>query len=157
VAKTLFKLFKGATHIYTKTYPIIALLGLMLFVIAAPIASQDPNISPLQYAKAREAPIIELTYTDIIKASILIEKLRPETNIRLIIYSENNFVKKIVYTARGGIAEYIFSNKLVETIGLYSFINKVSVPQIKVIDSIKNISEDLVVNFGEETILCSYE
>jgi len=157
VAKTLFKLFKGATYFSTKTHLIIALLGLMLFVIATPIASQDPNISPLQYAKAREAPIIELTYTDIIKANILIEKLRPEMNIRLIMYSENNFVKKIVYTSSGEISEYILSNKLVETIGLYSFINKVSVPQIKVIDSIKNISEDLVVNFGEETILRSYE
>jgi hypothetical protein len=150
VAKTLIKILES---VFTKAHLIFALLGLALFVVAAPIASQDPNISPIQYASAREAPIIELTHTDLTKACTLIEKLSLGTNEHVIVYSENNFIKKIVYTARGEVAEYVFSNKLVEAIGLYSFIHKVSAPQVVAISSFNSTLGSLVVNFGEEAVL----
>jgi hypothetical protein len=150
VAKTLTKILES---VFTKAHRILALLGLALFVVAAPIASQDPNISPIQYARAREAPIIELTYTDLIKAHTLIEKLSLGRNERIIVYSENTFTKKIVYTAGGGVTEYVFSNKLVEAIGLYSFIHKVLAPQVVAISSFRSTLGSLVVNFGEEVVL----
>jgi len=153
-AKALTKVFRGLPYVNVRLNLAIALLGITLLTIAAPIAARDPNISPIQYAKVREAPMIDLTIADLAKANIFMGKVEARINTYFIIQSESSFIKKIVYTSRGGIAEYVLSSRLVEAINLYSFIHKISIPRITAIKSLNSTSTyNLLVNFGEEKVL----
>jgi len=153
-AKALTKVFRGLPYVNVRLNLAIALLGITLLTIAAPIAARDPNISPIQYAKVREAPMIDLTIADLAKANIFMGKVEARINTYFIIQSESSFIKKIVHTGRGGIVEYVLSSKLVEAINLYSSIHKISIPRITVINSLNNTSTyNLLVNFGEEKVL----
>jgi len=46
----------------------IALVSLLLVVVSVPIASHDPNVSPIEYARIRGAGEVELSPTDILEA-----------------------------------------------------------------------------------------
>jgi hypothetical protein len=131
-AKTLAKILKGVSYPSIRVYFIIALLGLTLFIAAAPIASQDPNISPIQYNKVREIPQFEINIALLLKASIVISLIQPVNIDVLGVYSENLFIEKIVYTSAGLKTEYRYSNPLVKAMELYSFINSIRVPKLEV-------------------------
>jgi hypothetical protein len=153
VAKTLFKLFKGATHIPTKTHLIIALLGLMLFAMAAPIASQDPNISPIQYAKARQSDVVPLDISDVKEARFVLI-----LGERKIYYTYSYAVYKIgAYRLSSnpeeravGIWYPVFTTRLASAVGLYSFLNKLQAPDMEVLTYNEwlyfNSDSDLIFN-----------
>jgi hypothetical protein len=103
-----------------------------LFIAAAPIASQDPNISPIQYNKVREIPQFEINIALLLKASIVISLIQPVNIDVLGVYSENLFIEKIVYTSAGLKTEYRYSNPLIKAMELYSFINSIRVPKLEV-------------------------
>jgi hypothetical protein len=153
VAKTLFKLFEGATHIYTKTHLVIALLGLMLFVIAAPIASQDPNISPIQYAKAHQSDVVPLDISDVKEARFILV-----LGERKIYYTYSYAVYKTgAYRLSSnpeeravGIWYPVLTTRLASAVGLYSFLNKLQVPDMEVLTYNEllyfNSDSDLIFN-----------
>jgi hypothetical protein len=153
VAKTLFKLFKGATYFSTKTHLVIALLGLMLFVIAAPIASQDPNISPIQYAKARQSDVVPLDISDVKEARFILV-----LGERKIYYTYSYAVYKTgAYRLSSnpeeravGIWYPVFTTRLASAVGLYSFLNKLQVPDMEVLTYNEllyfNSDSDLIFN-----------
>jgi hypothetical protein len=153
VAKTLFKLFEGATHISTKTHLVIALLGLMLFAIAAPIASQDPNISPIQYAKARQSDVVPLDISDVKEARFILI-----LGERKIYYTYSYAVYKIGAYRLSSIPEEravgiwypVFTTRLASAVGLYSFLNKLQAPDMEVLTYNEwlyfNSDSDLIFN-----------
>jgi hypothetical protein len=153
-AKTLAKILEGISCSSIRVYFIIALLGLTLFIAAAPIASQDPNISPIQYAKAREMSQFEINIALLLKASIVISLIQPVNIDVLGVYSENLFIEKIVYTSAGLKTEYLYSNPLIKAMELYSFINGIRVPKLEVPG--KNTYEsDKVFDLGEDLYVFS--
>jgi hypothetical protein len=125
----------------------IALLG--LFLMTGPVAAQDPNISPIQYARIREAPQLEIDNTLLLKASIIAE-MAQSTNVDVLwIHSRDTFVEKIVYTGAGLKTEYYYSNALIKAVELYIFINRMKIPKLEAL--IENIHRaDKVIDMGEK-------
>jgi hypothetical protein len=133
VAKTLTKILES---VFTKAHLIFALLGLALFVVAAPIASQDPNISPIQYARARQSETIPLDISDIIEAEFILKVSERENyyTYSYITYKTGAY-RLSRNPAEGAIGIWypVLTTKLKSAIGLYSFINKLQVPNIEVL------------------------
>jgi len=133
VAKTLIKILES---VFTKAHLIFALLGLALFVVAAPIASQDPNISPIQYARARQSETIPLDISDIIEAEFILKVSERENyyTYSYITYKTGAY-RLSRNPAEGAIGIWypVLTTKLKSAIGLYSFINKLQVPNIEVL------------------------
>jgi hypothetical protein len=137
-AKTLAKILEGISYSSIRVYFIIALLGLTLFIAAAPIASQDPNISPIQYAKARQSEIVSLGISDIREAEFALKLGGKEVYY---VYSHtiyktgayrlsNNPEERAV-----GIWYPVPTTKLKSAIELQSFVNKLPEPSIEVLTS----------------------
>ncbi|WP_052883167.1 hypothetical protein [Thermoproteus tenax] len=133
-----------------KVLKAVGLISLALFIITAPLAARDPNISPIDYALAHKTPIITITPGDMIKAQIIIDHTTPNQN--LIVYSQKNYIQQIVYTSQGFRTEYILINKLISAINLFTYINGMQAPQITAINS-TNINYDIVFDFGKELLL----
>jgi hypothetical protein len=147
-AKALTKIFAGLKNEGAKLYLIVALAGLALFVAVAPTAAQDPNISPIQYAKIREVPRLEINSALLLKASIVIGMTSSVDVDVLWIYSRGLFVEKIVYTGAGLKTEYCYSNALIKAMELYAFINHVKTPKLEAL--IENVyGTDKVIDLGE--------
>jgi hypothetical protein len=147
VAKALTKVFQELKNGRTKMYLVTALLGLVLFAVTTPIAAQDPNISPIQYAKIRGIPQLEIDNSLLLKASISIE-MTHSTNLDVLwIHSRDTFVKKIVYTGAGLKTEYYYSNTLIEAMELYSFLNRVKIPRLEALVENKYMT-DRVIDLG---------
>jgi hypothetical protein len=136
VAKTLTKILEGVTGVFTKAHLIFALLGLALFVVTAPIASQDPNISPIQYARARQSETIPLDISDIIEAEFILKVSERENyyTYSYITYKTGAY-RLSRNPAEGAIGIWypVLTTKLKSAIGLYSFINKLQVSNIEVL------------------------
>ncbi len=144
-----------------KLWGIVA-LSTILFLLTAPIAAQDPNISPISYAEIREAPPITIGPTEMAKASIianLVDNSYVNLGNKIIyIYSSETHIEKIVYTGRGGVIEYTFTNPLLKATETYTFIN--SLPQLK-ITALREPSSNAtslikILDFGKESIMLSY-
>jgi len=125
----------------------ITLLG--LFLMTGPVAAQDPNISPIQYARIREVPQLEIDSTLLLKASIIAGIARSANVDVLWVHSRDTFVEKIVYTGAGLKTEYYYSNALIKAIELYIFINRMKIPKLEAL--IENIHRaDKVIDMGEK-------
>jgi hypothetical protein len=136
VAKALTNILEGITSIFTKAHSIFTLLGLALFVVAAPIASQDPNISPIQYARARQSDVIPLDISDIIEAEIILKISERENyyTYSYITYKTGAYrLSENPAEAAVGIWYPVLTTKLKSAIELYSFINKLQAPNIEVL------------------------
>jgi hypothetical protein len=146
-AKALTKIFAGLKNEGAKLYLVIALAGLALFVVVAPTAAQDPNISPIQYAKIREAPQLEIDSALLLKASIVTGMTSSADVDVLWIHSRDIFLEKIVYTGAGLKTEYRYSNALIKAVELYAFINHVKTPKLEAL--VENIyGTDKVIDLG---------
>jgi hypothetical protein len=142
---------------------VVALISLVLLAISAPIASQDPNISPIQYAKIRASEPVELRSGDLLMAEFIMYHI--DTNIsqsyHLYIKSDEIFrtgrYKLVSNGSAVGIWYSIYTSRLELAINLYSFINLL--PNLDVSTQIEktNISNlDLIINLGNNKIYLSH-
>jgi hypothetical protein len=136
VVKALTKIFGGLTYVSSKAYFIIALLGLTLLVVTAPIAAEDPNISPIQYAKMRQSEIVPLDLSDIVEATFI---LRVNERYAYYMYSHSMYKTGMYRLSTNpeeravGIWYPVFTTKLKSAIELYSFLNKLQPPEMEVL------------------------
>jgi hypothetical protein len=154
-AKALIRLFRGLIHITAELYSIIALLGLLLFVATAPIAAQDPNISPIQYARARNSDPISLSPSDMLKAEAIIGHLYGAIKLDLVasrLYRTGTY-KWVGNATVVGVWLPSYTCKLEAAIGLFSFINKANSPITAVLTPDKaNRNLPLIFNTGDERV-----
>ncbi|MCC6020605.1 MAG: hypothetical protein LM577_04485 [Thermoproteaceae archaeon] len=148
-AKALVRILDGLKRARPGCHLLVALLGLALLAAVAPVAAQDPNISPIQYAKIREAPQVKIDATLFLKASILVELSKSSNVETLWIYSKDIFVKKIVYTSAGLRTEYSYSSPIIEAAELYSFLNRERVPRLRALTCTCNTDRVIDLGSGE--------
>jgi hypothetical protein len=119
-----------------KQYLALALSGLVLLTLAAPIAARDPNISPIQYAKARQSEVVTLDMGDFAEASFI---LKVNEVFTLYTFSCNMYMigaYRLSYNPAEkavGIWYPVLTTKLKAAIDSYSFLNKLRSPYVEVL------------------------
>ncbi len=142
---------------------VIASISLILLAVSAPIASQDPNISPIQYARIRSSEPIELSLGDLLMAKIIVYHIDKTTSQSYHIYIKSDEIFKtgmyrlVSNGSAVGIWYPIYTSRLESAINLYSFIN--SLPNLNIITQTEEnniLNLDLIFNIGNTKVYLSY-
>ncbi len=147
----------------TKRSKVIALISLILLAISAPIASQDPNISPIQYAKARASETVELHLEDLLMAKIIMHNIDVDMHQLYHLYIKSDEIfrtgryRLVMNGSAVGIWYPVYTSRLESALNLYSFIN--SLPSIDVTtqigeNDIQNLN--LIFSTGNNEVYLSY-
>lgn len=155
LAPLLFPLAaKALTEVIAKGKQAYAFTALMLLAVAAPIASHDPNISPIQYAVIREIPQIEITQEDLVRAAMTVRLTDALAVNSIHTFSKETFVEKIVYTGRGLQVEYRYTSPIRAALDLYTFLTWRDGLKSQALDPSSYVGDyDLVLNFGDEGVV----
>ena len=139
----------------TRKLWIITIASLILFTFTTPIAAQDPNISPIQYAKIRRSEPVQLTSEDLVSVKFILKRMEYISSTHTLyihsfqLYRTGRY-RLVLGREAVGIWYPIYTCKLEQAIELYSFINKLPKPKTVVIihESEIPISHNLIYNTG---------
>ena len=150
-AKVLTEIIgKVNEHRFLSKAFLITLLG--LFLITGPIAAQDPNISPIQYAKMRQSEIVPINLGDVVEATFIIRASERSTQATYYVYSYVTY-KTGAYRLSAnpeekaiGIWYPVLTTRLKSAVELCSFLNKLQPPNMEVSTLSEQRSADLYMN-----------
>jgi hypothetical protein len=148
-AKALANTFGGLKRASSRPYFVAALVGLALFIAVAPIATQDPNISPIQYAKIRQCETVPIEPSDIAEAKFV---LRASDGLAYYTYSHSTYKTGMYRLSTNpeeravGIWYPVLTTRLKSAIELCSFLNKLRPPNMEVLMLSERRSADFDMN-----------
>jgi hypothetical protein len=129
----------------------IALASLILVIMAVPIASHDPMISPREWLRIRKFDVVQLSSADLTEASNLMPLLQHANNI---------YIKSEAFRIGGGERlkewEPIFTNKLTEALKTLLYIHALEGPEISIVlDESSYIEFNRAYDSGRSAVYCS--
>ncbi|WP_187286338.1 hypothetical protein [Desulfurococcus mucosus] len=112
----------------------LGLASMLMFIATAPIAAQDPNISPIQYARIRNSESVPLSMGDILIAKSFLGQLDVSSVSQLYLTSSRLYMTGMYRLTPQGSAVGIwlptYTSRFKEALGLTSFIDKLQLPAI---------------------------